>query len=93
MYFTLRQLGLHVGLSLILLSALGSFPLTGLPFSSLSRKRCIQSYSNLLCQDWLMPMGGFPFSEKKCRSGCGGGKSGKLRREEEGETVVDKDVK
>ena len=51
------------GLSLSLLPAFGSVFGFWVALSSLN-KRGTQSYCNVVCQGWLIPMGGLLFKEK-----------------------------
>jgi hypothetical protein len=74
------------GLSLTLLLAFGTLSHSWVTLPSLNRRRCAQFYCNLICQGWLISMGGLSFSEEKWRAWGGDGEG--LRREEGRETVV-----
>ena len=78
------------GLSLITLPAFGSLSPNWAALSSLSERGCTHSCCSLICQGWLMPIGGLPFSGEKGRKG---GEGGKVRGRRGGRGSCDRDVK
>jgi hypothetical protein len=74
------------GLTLTTLSDFGS--LFNWAASSSLNRRCAFSYCNLICQGWLISMGGLPsFEEKGRRDGWGDGRGG-LGRKKGGEAAI-----
>ena len=49
---------------MILLLAFGTLSHSWVTLPSLNRRRCAQFYCNLICQGWLISMGGLPFYEE-----------------------------